>query len=162
MTRPVIVGIGEIRDRPELPQNGLDPIGLMAEAARRAVADTGASLLPLIDSVDVVHQISWRYEDTARTFCARLGINPARAVYRPGGGESPIRMIHEAALRISAGESKIALVCGGEARSTAQKAHRANIDLPWPLRATTMEHPWDTEGMLHRPSPYPHGLRRTV
>ena len=148
MTNVVLVGIGEIKDRPADPALGLDPLALMATAARRAEADSGARLLHLVDAVEVVHQITWRYQDTARQFCARLGIEPRRAVYHPGGGESPLRLLHDAALRIVSGESEIALICGGEARSTVQKARKASIELGWPPKVAEMEHPWRVEEML--------------
>ena len=42
---PVIIGIGEILDRPEDPANGLEPLALMEQALRRAESDAGANLL---------------------------------------------------------------------------------------------------------------------
>ncbi|MYL99736.1 acetyl-CoA acetyltransferase [Novosphingobium sp. FGD1] len=144
----VIVGIGEIKDRPADPSLGLDPLDLMAAAARKAEADSGASLLPDIDAIEVIHQITWRYEDTARRLCERLKLRPRRAAYHPGGGESPLRVLHDAALRIARGESRTALVCGAEARSTLQKARKAGVELPWPEKARIMEHPWRVEEML--------------
>lgn len=148
MTNVVIVGVGEIKDQPTDPSLGLDPLDLMAAAARRAEADSGVDLFHLIDAVEVVHQITWRYEDTARKLCNRLAFNPRRAVYHPGGGESPLRLLHDAALRIASGESQITLVCGGEARSTIKKARREGVELPWPAKAPIMEHPWRVEEML--------------
>lgn len=148
MTRAVLVAIGEICDRPAEIADGLDPIALMAAAARRAENDLGRPVLGRIDAVEAVHQISWRYQDTARRLCERLSIAPARARYHPGGGESPLHILHEAALRIERGESRIALVCGGEAQNTARKARAAGIDLPWPPRAKAMEHPWDVESKI--------------
>ncbi|MFT6610008.1 MAG: acetyl-CoA C-acetyltransferase, partial [Qipengyuania sp.] len=41
---PVIVGVGQVNDRPENPGDGLDPIHLMAEALRRADANAGGDL----------------------------------------------------------------------------------------------------------------------
>lgn len=143
--RPVIVAIGEICDRPADIAAGLDPIGLMVAAAREAERELGLGLAERLDAVEIVHQVSWRYEDTAQRVCERLGIRPARAVYHPGGGESPLRLLHDAALRIAAGESRLALVCGGEAQSTSKKARAAGIELPWPARARLMEHPWEVE-----------------
>ena len=61
----------------------------------------------------------------------RLGIKPKHAYYGPVGGESPIRYLHEAAQRIARGECSVAAVCGAEAQSTATKAERAGIELPW-------------------------------
>lgn len=148
MSNVVIVGVGEVKDRPKDPALGLDPLDLMATAARLAAADCGVDLLDMVDAVEVVHQITWRYEETARKLCERLLINPARAAYHPGGGESPLRLIHDAALRIASGESQIALICGGEARSTVLKARRAGAELSWPAKARVMEHPWRVEEML--------------
>jgi acetyl-CoA C-acetyltransferase len=60
---PVIVGVGEITDRPAEIVNGLEPLALLIEALRRAEADSGAALLGEIDSLDVVNFLSWRYRD---------------------------------------------------------------------------------------------------
>ncbi len=56
---PVIVGIGEIKDRPADPAQGLEPIALMHEALKRAEADAGAGLLARLDALDVVNSVSW-------------------------------------------------------------------------------------------------------
>jgi hypothetical protein len=121
---PVIVGVGEITDKPANPADGLEPLALMAEALKRAEQDAGAKLVAQIDSIDLVNLVSWRYEDPARQLCERLGIAPKRAVYGPVGGEGPIRYLHEAALRIQRGESVVAALCGAEAQSTVNKAEK--------------------------------------
>jgi acetyl-CoA C-acetyltransferase len=128
---PVIVGIGEISDHPADLAAGLEPLSLMVEALKRAEQDCGAKLLHEIDSLDVVNFLSWRYSDPAGQLGARLGIAPKHAYYGPVGGESPIRYLHEAAQRIARGECSVAAVCGAEAQSTATKAERAGIRLPW-------------------------------
>lgn len=128
---PVIVGVGEITDKPANPAEGLEPLALMAEALKRAESDAGAKLVAEIDSIDLVNLVSWRYEDPARQLCERLKITPKRAVYGPVGGEAPMRYLHEAALRIQRGESVVAAVCGAEAQSTVNKAEKAGVKLPW-------------------------------
>jgi len=128
---PVIVGVGEIVDRPKEIAEGLEPLALLAEALRRAEADSGAKLLGEIQSLDIVNFLSWRYRDPAAQLAERLGITPAHAYYGPVGGESPIRYLHEAAQRIARGECSVAAVCGAEAQSTATKAERAGVTLPW-------------------------------
>src|SRR5271156_5798994 len=128
---PVIVGVGEIVDRPKEIAGGLEPLTLLVEALRRAEADCGGKLLGEIASLDIVNFLSWRYRDPERQLCERLGIKPAHAYYGPVGGESPIRYLHEAAQRIARGECSVAAVCGAEAQSTATKAERAGVDLPW-------------------------------
>jgi len=128
---PVIVGVGEIVDRPQEITAGLEPLTLLVEALRRAEADSGEKLLGDIQSLDIVNFLSWRYSDPAKQLSDRLGIEPAHAYYGPVGGESPIRYLHEAAQRIARGECSVAAICGAEAQSTATKAERAGVDLPW-------------------------------
>jgi acetyl-CoA C-acetyltransferase len=128
---PVIVGVGEIADHPADLKSGLEPLALLVEALKRAEQDSGSKLLSEIESLDIVNFLSWRYQDPARQLSDRLGIAPKHAYYGPVGGESPIRYLHEAAQRIARGECSVAAVCGAEAQSTATKAERAGIDLPW-------------------------------
>ena len=128
---PVIVGIGEIVDRPKEITEGLEPLILLEQALRRAEADSGARLLGEIGSLDIVNFLSWRYRDPEIQLAGRLGIKPKHAYYGPVGGESPIRYLHEAAQRIARGECDVAAVCGAEAQSTATKADRAGAGLPW-------------------------------
>jgi acetyl-CoA C-acetyltransferase len=129
---PVIIGVGEIADHPKELSAGLEPLALLVEALRRAEADSGGQWLSEIGSLDIVNFLSWRYRDPERQLCERLGITPAHAYYGPVGGESPIRYLHEAAQRIARGECSVAAICGAEAQSTATKAARADITLPWP------------------------------
>jgi acetyl-CoA C-acetyltransferase len=138
---PVIVGIGEIVDRPKDIAAGLEPLALLEQALKRAEADSGAKLLGEIGSLDVVNFLSWRYRDPEKQLAARLGAKPAHLYYGPVGGESPIRYLHEAAQRIARGECSVAAVCGAEAQSTATKAQRAGIDLPWTPFAHDVEEP---------------------
>ena len=138
---PVIVGVGEIVDRPKDIAAGLEPMALLEEAVRRAEADSGAKLLGELGSLDVVNFLSWRYRDPEKQLAARLGATPAHCYYGPVGGESPIRYIHEAAKRIARGECSVAVVCGAEAQSTATKAERGGISLPWTPFAHDVEEP---------------------
>jgi acetyl-CoA C-acetyltransferase len=147
---PVIVGVGEIADRPKEITSGLEPLTLLVEALKRAEQDSGGKLLGEIDSLDIVNFLSWRYEEPAKQLSDRLGIQPKHAYYGPVGGESPIRYLHEAAQRIARGECSVAAVCGAEAQSTATKAERAGITLPWtpfahdvpePKRGAAFQHP---------------------
>ena len=146
---PVIVGVGEITHRSKEPRDGLEPIELMARALRAAEADAGAPMLSVLDSLDVVCEHSWPYTDAPTLLGERLGHRPARRVYGDAGGESPVRFIHEAALRIARGESRFAAITGAEARYTVDAAARLGIGLPWTpkdegvklLRGTDLCHP---------------------
>ncbi|QPF86847.1 acetyl-CoA acetyltransferase [Bradyrhizobium genosp. L] len=138
---PVIVGVGEIVDRPKDIAAGLEPLTLLEQALQRAEADSGARLLSEVQSLDVVNFLSWRYRDPEKQLAQRLGIAPAHLYYGPVGGESPIRYLHEAAQRIARGECSVAAVCGAEAQSTATKAQRAGVELPWTPFTHDVEEP---------------------
>src|SRR5205085_8122500 len=138
---PVIVGVGEIVDRPKDIAAGLEPLSLLEEALKRAEADSGAKLLGEIQSLDVVSFLSWRYRDPEKQLAARIGARPAHCYYGPVGGESPVRYLHEAAQRIARGECSVAALCGAEAQSTATKAERAGIKLPSTPLASDVEEP---------------------
>lgn len=128
---PVIVGVGEITHRNKNPEQGLEPIALMERAVLAAEHDAGASLLRHIDSLDVVCEYSWPYHDAPGLLNERLGITPERAAYGVTGGETPVRYLHEAALRIASGLSHCAVITGAEARYSADAAERAGVALPW-------------------------------
>jgi acetyl-CoA C-acetyltransferase len=133
---PVIVGVGETTDRPKYAIDGLEPLRLMEVAARAAQQDAGAALLRDVDSIDVVCEISWPYPDAPARLAEMLGMNPTRKVYGQIGGETPIRFIHEAALRIANGESKVALIAGAEAEYTVGLSRKQGVDLPWETKDT--------------------------
>src|SRR5258708_4744258 len=126
---PVIVGVGEIVDRPKDIAAGLEPMALLEQAVRRAEADSGAKLLGELGSLDVVNFLSWRYRDPEKQLAARLGANPAHCYYGPVGGESPIRYIHQAAQRIARRECSVAVIFGPERPSTGANARRGGSTL---------------------------------
>src|SRR5258706_10016699 len=128
---PVIVGVGEIVDRPKEILEGLEPLALLEQALTRAEADSGGKWLGEIQSLDIVNCLSWRYRDPEIQLRDRRGLKPDPLYSGPVGGESPIRYLHEAAQRIARGECSVAAVCGAEAQSTATKAERAGVELPW-------------------------------
>src|SRR3984957_19188088 len=162
---PVIVGVGEIVDRPKDIAAGLEPLALLEAALQRAEADSGTRWLGEIQSLDIVNFLSWRYQAPARQLSERLGIKPAHAYYGPVGGESPIRYLHEAAQRIARGECSVAAVCGAESQGTATKAERAGVTLPWtpfahdvlePKRGAAFQKPMAVKLGVFRPvSVYP-------
>ena len=129
---PVIVAVGEYSERPKSQAESKEPVGLMVEALRAAQADAGADILTALDSIDLVGLISWRYRDPVALLCDKLGIAPKHKTNASMGGETPIRLLHEAALKIARGELQAAAIVGGEASSSRSKALRAGGDaLPW-------------------------------
>lgn len=118
---PVIVGVGQVNDRPERPEDGLDPVALMAEALRRSEADAGGGWLAACDSLAVVSQLGWPHLNPVDgTLAEALRFEPAHREQTPKpNGDSPIRLLNEAANRIGSGEAKVCAIVGGEALRTA-------------------------------------------
>lgn len=133
MRTPVLVGIGEVTHREKDPQHGIEPLVLMVQAARAAASDAGAAI-DGVDSLDVVCEHSWPYEDVCGRLSKLLGMVPRHAAYAAAGGESPVRLIHEAALRIARGESDVAVIVGAEASHTVAAARREGLPLAWTPR----------------------------
>lgn len=118
---PVIIGVGQINDRPEDPDMGLDPPGLMAAALRLAEQDAGGDVLARLDSLAIVDQISFReLGNLCDTLAQEIGADP-RINYQSEAphGDTPIRLLNEAANRIGSGEITLAAVVGAEALRTA-------------------------------------------
>ena len=120
---PVIIGVGQLNDRPEDPGDGLDPIGLMAAALKRADEDAGGDWLETCDSLSVVAQLAWpQLNPVDEKLAEHLGIEPAHRMQTAmPNGDSPILLLHEAANRIARGEATVCAVVGGEALRTAAK-----------------------------------------
>ena len=127
---PVIIGVGQINDRPETPADGLDPVGLMTRALRRADADAGGGVLVDCDSLSVVAQLAWPQLNPVDAKVAKdLGIDPAHRMQTAlPNGDSPILLLHEAANRIGRGEARICAIVGGEALRTV--SHLAALKKP--------------------------------
>ncbi len=119
----VIVGVGQINDRPADPAAGLDSLGLMVAALNEADKDAGGGWLADAQSVAVVQQISFRQDNPLAQKVADAIGSSATIVYETTGpnGDSPILLLNEAANRIARGEIKVAVVTGGEALRTASQ-----------------------------------------
>ncbi|TID23093.1 acetyl-CoA acetyltransferas-like protein [Venturia nashicola] len=129
---PIIVGVGDIKNRSIAIEDAVEPANLMLRAIQNAFKDTrlpcenGLELWRSIDSVDVVATWTWEYEDLPSLLSQKLGINPAHSHYSPHGGNQPVKLLDEAARRISLGESKVAIVTGGEALASLTACAAAN------------------------------------
>jgi len=128
---PVLVGVGEVVDRTRDPATAREPLQLMLDALHVAERDAGVALLSEIDSLDVVCEYSWPYIDAPGLIASRLGVQPEHAEYGETGGESPVRFIHEAALRIQRGECRVAAITGAEAAYTTMAAMKSGANLAW-------------------------------
>lgn len=120
---PVIIGVGDITDRPAKGQSGLEPLRLIEAAGRAAEVDAGAGWLARVDRLYVVPQLTWPYDNLPARVCEQLGIAATAVVPTEGiSGESPVRYLLEAAVEIASGKSVAAMVCGAEAFGSLRAA----------------------------------------
>jgi acetyl-CoA C-acetyltransferase len=119
---PVIAGIGQISQREGEPTS----LDLTVEALRRAEADAGASFLSRLDTLELVQQNSWPAPDMGERVAAALGHVPRRLLrVQNAHGDTPLRLINDAANRIASGEIAVAAIAGGEGiRAAAQRTAR--------------------------------------
>ena len=129
---PVIVGVGQVTNRPDRGDTEVEPIELMARAARAAEADSrGTGALAALDSVRVVKMLSWRYRDPGTLLARRIGATPRQSLYSTDGGQTPQAIVNRTAVEIAAGDLDVALLCGGEAWRTRQRYRQAGEVPPW-------------------------------
>jgi acetyl-CoA C-acetyltransferase len=128
---PVIIGIGEIIDKPAITGESLEPLELLIRCVQRAEDDVGCRCLRQIDTLRVVNQISWAYRDLPALLAKRLRLRGAETIYGPVGGESPVRMLVDAAIDIADGESQMSLLCGAEALKAAMSLRVAGKKPSW-------------------------------
>ncbi len=169
---PVIIGAGQVSEKNLPALLAQPPMGLAAEAARVALADTGAgpSLAQLIDTIAVVRLFSdssnrprlqhgfGRAENPPRALARRIGADPHTAIYGHVGGNTPQALLNEMAERIAHNAAGVVLLAGAEALSTMQTAVREGLQLQWQeADAGSLE----DRGMgepLTTPQEYAHGI----
>ncbi|KAN0096639.1 hypothetical protein V8E51_015444 [Hyaloscypha variabilis] len=121
---PIVVGVGDIKNRSLKVEDAVEPMQLMLEAITRAIQDTqlpssaAKELQSKIDHVGVVNTWTWVYPDLPGLISEKLGVKPKYQVLSHHGGDSPAKLFDEAARRISLGESQVAIVTGGEAMAS--------------------------------------------
>ena len=117
---PVIVGVGEVNDRPAAGEPGMNPVELMCAGLRAADEDAGGGWLARCDRLLVVPQISFRDLDVPQGLADDLDL-PLDRIFQAGlaSGDTPVRHLHDAANAIGSGQAQVCMVAGGEALRTA-------------------------------------------
>lgn len=120
---PVIVGVGQTSQRLDDPTAGLEPIDLLAVAARRAFDDIGTGSL-IVDTIAVAEIMSWRYPDPGALLGRRLGIEPRTTVSSTTGGNSPQMLLNRLAIEIQTGTRDVVLLGGVECMYSRRRVRR--------------------------------------
>jgi acetyl-CoA C-acetyltransferase len=127
---PVLVGVGQWSNRVDRGEPAVEPVDMMAEALRRAAADSGARRDPLAgaDAVRVLSVFSRRYRNAARLVAERIGARPRDEALSPIGGNEPQALVSQACLDIAAGDADTVLICGAEAWRTRSSTPPEDLD----------------------------------
>ena len=118
---PIIVGVGDVKNRSTKVGDAIEPLQLMLDAINLAIKDTDlpsnavSELRSNIDSIDVVKTWTWPYTDLSGLLAEKTGFRPKHKLQTEHGGNQPAKRLDEAARRISTGETRVALLTGGEA-----------------------------------------------
>lgn len=123
---PVIVGVGDIKNRSAALADAREPLSLIHEAILTAIHDASpsdeAQLQQAIDSIDVVRTWTWPYPDLPGALAQKLGVEAGlrHKHYSAHGGDKPGKLLDMAARRVAAGEAQVAVVAGGEALASCE------------------------------------------
>jgi acetyl-CoA C-acetyltransferase len=142
---PVIVGVGQktVHWDPASGQAAPSPQSLRADAARLALADSGAAdalggiidrvvaVRTMLDSVPGAPQPFGRCANPPGTVAADLGLNPRECIHSHVGGDQPQALVNESAAAIFAGNARAVLLTGSEATAAMKAALKAGQTLDW-------------------------------
>lgn len=152
---PCVIGVSRRTIHPR-EGDAPEPLDLWAESTHAAASDSGGrGVVAAIDDVNVVYSMSWVYDDAPARLAERLGVRPGGRRLSGMSGTSPQRMLDDAATRIIAGESDLALVTGAEALATKRRMKKAGVKPEWshrPLEKPNMpfEDPFHPSEMAHQ------------
>jgi len=139
---PILVGCGDVTDLATPIEAARSPFDLIAQAGRLALGDTGVpTLAQAIDTVamlrlfsDTSHRFRTRLGTSSnppKSVAQRLGIHAHRYIYTWNGGNMPQYLVNMLAESIAKGESRAAMIVGGEALRTQHGVERAGLAVNW-------------------------------
>ncbi len=158
---PCLIGVGKQTWHPdEVGEQGApEPLDMWEQVARAAGDDSGvgASVLDGLDALDIVYCQTWQYDDPPTRLAERIGARPRRRYYSGIGGTTPQVLVQDAAARILAGESDLAMVAGAEALATQRafkkRGERATYSFkPDERRPFPWEAPFNDSELAHEMS----------
>ncbi|MFV0526564.1 MAG: acetyl-CoA acetyltransferase [Acidimicrobiales bacterium] len=124
---PVVVGVAQVKQRPEDPLEAAEAVALMEDVVRGAAADAAApSLLPDLDYVGIVDG-AWKYTDPARLVADAVGAKNATTALSSNGGNTPQSYVNAIAARIAAGELDRAVIAGAETIWSRRRQRRDGV-----------------------------------
>jgi len=133
---PVLIGVAQRTWHLSGEEWSPEPLEMAAEVLAGACADASApsDVGAAIDGLDMVHCMSWDYDDPPGRVAERVGLSPTRRHYSGLGGTVPLQLLGAAAARIVAGESDVEAVVGAEALDTKRRLKKVGRKPDWSHR----------------------------
>ncbi|OBF53026.1 acetyl-CoA acetyltransferase [Mycobacterium sp. 852002-53434_SCH5985345] len=130
---PVLIGYGQVNHRDEIDpdKRSVEPVDLMAAAARRA-ADS--RVIEAVDSIRVVNILSAHYRDPGLLLGERIGATDFTTLYSPVGGNVPQSLVNQACLDIQRGSAQVVLLAGAETWRTRRGLRAKGGKLEWTVQ----------------------------
>ncbi len=128
---PVLVGQGQFLQHQDDVSAAKGPIDLMSEAVRRAITDAGVAALPSIDEIHVARSLTNREPNPGAAIARLCGIAASHHTLTSHGGNTPQWLVNHTARRIFDGEIDCALLVGGEAMRTRNRARKLGLEPEW-------------------------------
>ncbi|MBO0882403.1 MAG: acetyl-CoA acetyltransferase [Mycobacterium sp.] len=127
---PVLIGYGQINHHEggAFEENTVEPVDLMAAAARQAAAPR---VLEAVDAIRVVNLLSARYRDPGLLLGQRIGADRPVTRYSGVGGNVPQSLVNQACLDIRHGRSGVVLLAGAEMWRTRMQLRSRGSRLTW-------------------------------
>lgn len=117
---PIIIGVGEIRQKDFALEHCLEPAALMLSAIRDASRDSTIDVTKHIQSVYAVPPWSWNYENLPKLLAEGLGGQATDLAVADHGGNTPAALCDFMAAKVARGETKMGVVTGGEALASCR------------------------------------------
>ena len=133
----MLIGWGQVnhRDETDLETRSVEPLDLMATAARQA-ADS--QVLQAVDSIRVVNVLSAHYRDPGLLLGKRIGAADFTTLYSPVGGNVPQSLVNQACLDIQRGRAGVVLLAGAETWRTRRGLKAKGSKLTWTLQGDSV------------------------
>ncbi len=128
---PVLIGQGQVLQHEDNVSIALGPIDLMAAAVRQAIFDTSITGLNSVDEIHVARSLTCREANPGAAIARMAGVSVTTSTLTSHGGNTPQWLVNHTARRIFAGEIDSALLVGGEAMRTRNRAKKLGVELAW-------------------------------
>ena len=123
---PVIIGVGQLSDRPTDLNNAVEALEMMAQVCETAATDAGnIDILKKADAIRVIDG-AWSYSDPAGLLAQRWGAKATTGL-STNGGNTPQSLVTRSAADIAAGHRDIVVLVGAENIWSRRRARREGL-----------------------------------